>query len=534
MRYWAQQAIELCADIDDSSLEEPVQPLLEALDGLRDPRRIMVIGATGVGKSSILSHLANCSVIAKVPQEGLFMRWRYRNDTQEAVSSRFIPVENLDGLELVDTASCAEQSTRDVLLPIAVSSDVVIAVMDARASEQSPAWEILTELPEERLANCMIVLTYTDTMPASAAVELNATLRQLCRERLLKVLPIFQVCPTSSQGVDVFVDRVQEMLDGANGVRAVIRRVLDAAVNLMYKQGSVLKTRGDIARTDSGFLAGIEQEIDNFLAHQMQGVTECASRYADAVCRTRGMLRSRLRKNFGWLLSPVTLLRLELMGPTAEDFYYRSIKNDIINQQLDADSRFIHSCSLHWKHVRPRMKQALDCEIGDFPEEELSAELAQLRSGLEHDLYEPFRRQQIRSDFGKFFKEQIGWMRSFIIMVCFLLCVAGLLGFVGQDMLAVCTLLLTALVWILGTLTHLVISRHLPALVQHAEKIIAKGLNSIIQHLVQGLVVSRVSAYRRLYTSPRRKVAEREASLQPLMERHSDVYRQLRAAAPRI
>ena len=534
VRYWAQQAVELCEAIDDPSLAEPAQPVMQVMQGLNKPRRIVLVGGARSGKSALLSHMIGSAVPAAVAPEGPYLRWRFRCDDGDAAHSRFLPLENLEGLEVVDTQDCARPEVRDVLTEYLPGTDVVIAVVDARAPQESPVWELLAAVPEEGIAACMVALTYTDTMPAAAALELNETLRVIIRERLSRGLPVYQVCPTSAQGVEVFTARVQDALGTQGGVRAAIRRVMNAAVDLMYKQGSVLKVRGDVARTDSGFLAGIEQEIDNFLAHQLLGVPACAANYADAVRRACLPLARRLRRAFGFFLSPVTLLRLELMGAGAEEYFYRAIREDVLGQQRDSDQRFVHACSLHWKHVRPRMKQTLECEIGDFPEADINAELEQLRSGLAHDLHEPFNRQQVRADLGKFYKTQVGWMRSFVVLCCVLLTLAGLLGLLGQDMMAVGALVLAAAVWLLGSLTHLLVARHTRTLARHAESVISQRMDGMMPPLVKGVVVSRVSAYRRLYTMPRRKVAEHEATLQPLMTRHSEVYRQLRAAAPHV
>ena len=534
MRYWAQQAVELCEDIDDSTLHEPAQPVLHTIQQLRRPRRVIVIGGSRCGKSSLLAHMVGSPVPASAEWEGNYIRWRFRCEDGDASASRFLPIESLDGLELVDTADCAASSVQDELRGIVSGADVIIAVVDARTPAQSPAWELLSSLTEDECAACMVALTHTDTMPAAAALELNDTLRRICRERLVRSLPVYQVCPTSAQGVEVFTKRVQDALGAQRGVRSAIRAVVNAAVDLMYKQGSVLKVRGDVARTDSGFLAGIEQEIDNFLAHQLLGVPGCAANYADAVRRARMPLQRRLRRRFGFFLSPVTLLRLEYMGAGAEEFFCAAIRDDVLALQHDSDRQFIHACSLHWKHVRPRMKQTLECEIGDFPETDMAADLEQLRSGLAHDLREPFKRQQVRSSMSKFFKAQAGWMQTFIITCCFLLVVAGLLGFVGQDIMAVGTVVIATCIWMLGSLALLITARGIRPLVNRAEGVIFDNLKLRIQEIVKGVVVSRVSAYRRLYTAPRRKVAEHEATLQPLMERHSEVYRQLRAASPHL
>ena len=59
-------------------------------------------------------------------------------------------------------------------------------------------------------------------------------------------------------------------------------------------------------------------------------------------------------------------------------------------------------------------------------------------------------------------------------------------------------------------------------------------IKASIGSAVERLLVSRVAAYRRLYTEPREKVARHEASLGPLQHKHKDINMQLNAAAPRM
>lgn len=200
MRYWAQQAVALCDDIDDATLQEPAQPVLQNIRLLNTPRRIIVIGGSRCGKSSLLGHMAESAVPAAAEWEGNYVRWRFRCEDGDARASRFLPIDSLDGLELVDTVDCTAAPVQDELRELISGADVVIAVMDARAPAQSPAWELLASLAETEYAACMIALTHTDTMPAAEALELNDTMRQICRERLSRAIPVYQVCPTSAQG----------------------------------------------------------------------------------------------------------------------------------------------------------------------------------------------------------------------------------------------------------------------------------------------------------------------------------------------
>lgn len=535
VRYWARQAVDLCTDIDDPSLtEELTAPVEQTIRKMEQDRRVVLIGAAGSGKSSLLSLVAGSPLMAKVPMEGPYLRWRYRCTDGDASYSRFLPNESLMGLELVDTCACATPEDAAAVASMLKTADVVIAVVDARTPEQGPVWDLLTAIPEDELGFVMLALTHTDTVPPAVALQLNDDMRALCNSRLGRVVPVYQVCPTSPQGVEVFAARVLEAMESPNGIRADIRAVMNAAVELMYKQGSVLKKRDDVSRTDSGFLSGIEQEIDNFLSHQMQGVNACADQYADSVRRVRKQLCSYVRRRFGWFLSPVTLLRLELMGTRAENVYYHLLQRDVLKLQKEADEQFSIACASHWNNVRPRMKHTLEYEIGEFPAGALDAEMDKLRSSLARDLYQPFLQLQLRSDLGSFFKAQIPWMRFFFILVCMMMALAGFMGFLAQDMLALCTLVGALVMWLLASMVQMIVGAQV---LRRLDEVIAPlygSMRSHLQQVVQNLIISRVSAYRLLYTAPRRKVAEHEATLKPLKDRHSFVYSQLRGSLPHI
>lgn len=535
VRYWTRQAAELCVDIDEESLLPHLEPVAEAVNTMESDRRIVFFGGSGCGKSSLLSRVAGCPVMASAAWDTPHLCWRFRRPEHGADEcSRYIPEENLEGLALIDTKPCDTPEMAKTVQTLLPGADVAVAVVDARRYEAAPVWDILDALPENSVGTIMVALTFTDSLSAEATLELAEAMRELTRKRLGRVLPVYAVNPASDAAVESFTLRVQEALSAPGGIRASIRTVLNAGVDLLYKEGSVLKSRENVARMDSGFLAGIEQEIDNFLSHQMLGLKPCVSQYTDAVPRTLPGLLRKMRWGFGWVLSPVTLLRLEVYGAGTERAFYNMVRSDIGRAQQESDSRFCISCSGHWRSVRPRMKQTLECEIGDFPETELAAELAQLRSRMERELHQPFRAEKFRSTLSESFKKRAGWMQAFIVVCCLLMSLGGLLGFLGQDMLGVGCLLLAALVWGAGSVVHTLAFSHLSHEVAESAKGIQRSLNQLLENTVENLIVSRVAAYRRLYTTPRRKVAEHEATLKPLQERHSRILRQLRGEAPYI
>lgn len=535
MRYWAQQAVALCDDIDDESLADSKAAIEQSIERMGRDRRIVLIGASGSGKSALLAGMVGCPVLGRVAPSHHYLRWRYLNNDGDSDYCRFMAEPALAGMELVNTRGCEQPAVAEAVAPLLPAADVVIAVVDAREAQASPAWELMAPLPEEGGPACLVALTHVDELDAEHTVTLSDAVRGLCRERLGRVLPVYQINPVNAALAAEFGNKVMEVMESSSGgLRAAIRETMKCGSDLLYKQGSVLKARDAVARTDSGFLQGIEQEIDNFQTRQMQGVRNCVLNYAAAAQRSMPRLIHHLQRSMGWLLSPVVLIRLESYGPASENLYYRLVLDDVATQQEELDKQFVVSCGGHWRSVRPRMKQTLQCEIGDFPATSLESELEQLRTRLRSSLYEPFRHLKIRPAFASLFKCQVDWMRMMLVCFCIALILAGLLGFLSFENMAFIMLAVAAFFWVLGSLIHILVVRKICALIRtHAEPLYESLTTHLTDH-VQDMIVSRVAAYRRLYTEPRQRVAAYETSLAPLQQRQSEIFRQLRSAAPRV
>ena len=535
VRYWAQQAVELCSDIDDESLAESCSAVEKAVERMGEDRRVVLIGASGSGKSELLAGMVGCPVLGRISPTHHYLRWRYLNNGGDTEHCRFMPEPALAGMELVNTRGCEQPAVAEAVAPLLPGADVVVAVVDARSISASPVWEMMAPLPETGGPACLVVLTHTDALDAEHTVSLSETVRNLCRERVGRVLPVFQLNPTHSALAAEFGSRVMEAMESSSGgLRAAIRETMKCGSDLLYKQGSVLKTRDAVARTDSGFLQGIEQEIDNFLARQMQGVRNCVLNYAASAQRCMPRLIQHIRRSLGWFLSPVVLVRLESYGPASENLYYRLVLDDVASQQEELDKQFVVSCGGHWRSVRPRMKQTLQCEIGDFPAADLETELEQLRTRLQSSLYNPFRDLKIRSAFAALFKCQVDWMRFMVVCFCLSLILAGVSGFLDFNDLAIILLASAGGFWIFGSLIHYLVLRKICSLMRTSAEPLRENLAEHLGNLVQDMIVSRVAAYRRLYTAPRQRVAAYETSLAPLQQRQSEIFRQLRSAAPRV
>lgn len=526
--------MELCHAIEDPELEEHAEPVIEARNVLDHDRRIVLIGGGRCGKSSLLAGLLGAPTLASCAMEGHYTCWRYVCRDGDATASRFVPLPSLNGLELVDTADCADAQVRETCLALMRGAEVVIGVVDGRAPEASPVWDTLSDLTEQELSDCLLVITFTDTMGAEEALKLKDVLRDLCLSRVRFSLPLYFVCSGDARSMDTFRSRVQEAMLGPDGLRAAIRSLAERAADLVDKQSRILRVRRAASLTDNSFISSIDQEIDNFLSHQMLGLSAHQENLNAALKRVLPPLLQRVRSYFGHGLSPSTLLRLELLGADTDRALYRHMEEEVKEMQTESDRQFSMSCALHWRSVRPRMKKTIECEIGDFPEPDLENELGDLRKRLCGELYEPFANTGLRHQLFRLFIAQAGWMRACMIFICFLLTAAGALGFVGLDMPAVCCVASAAMVWLVGTIGSHLACRHICREVTRLAEGLRIAMELSMRGVLERLIVSRVAAYRRLYIRPRQKVARQDAMLEPLQQRQKEIYLQLRTLIPRL
>lgn len=534
VRYWSDQAVALCHDIEDEGLEEHAEPVRVAQEALLHDRRIIAIGGAGSGKSALLAGLAGAPAIARHQRESRYVCWRYACRDGDATCSRFLPLPYLNGLELVDTADCGDEETREMCRALLQGADVVIGVVDGRAPAASPVWELLATLPEESLRTCLLAVTHTDRLGAEEGLRLKDTLRELSRSRVNYPLPPYYVCPGDARGMETFRSRVQEAMLAPHGLRALVRGLAERAADLVDKQSRILRARRAASLTDNSFISGIDQEIDNIQNYQMQGLAGHQDSMSEALRRVLPPLLQRVRRYFGWGLSPSTLLRLELLGADTDRALYRQVEQEVQDMQTESDRQFAHLCARHWKDVRPRMKKTIECELGEFPEAELETELRELRKRLCGDLYEPFANTGLRHQLFSLFIAQAGWMRACLIFICFLLVAGGVLGFIGQDVPAVCCVASAALVWLGGTIGSQVACYHVCREVTKLTDELRASMELSMRGALERLIVSRVAAYRRLYTEPRQKVSRQNEMLEPLQQRQKEIYLQLRTLIPRL
>ncbi len=533
VRYWAHHVLDFWQSVEAARFTDQARELVRALEALQPERRVMVIGAPRSGKSSVAAGLLGSELPLRAPVTGACVRWRFRCSDGDLSDSRFLPKDELEGLEVVDTADCADAVCAERIESLFPRTDVLIATLDCRTMESSPCWEMLQKA-EGKVGAVILAITFTDLAEKEELLRIKGSIRLLCRDRL-KMRPVaLLVSPNEAESREAFAESVQEALDGPDGVRKVIRAAGQAAATLNKSICDVLDNRARVMSSNVDFLNGIETEISNFRSHQMAALKTWVENFVSTFESGRPRLLRRLRFSFGFFYSPVTLLRLDCFARATELAAYRSLVSELWQNLEEADARFVASCEAHWRSVRPRMLAGIDYELGDFPEKDLSTELLRVRSNLVRSLYRPFSDYRLQQKLRVHFKSCAAWMMNALRLICLAVLVAGLFGYFGQTAVATACLCFAALVWGAATLGHWLALRRICRDVTKDLEAFSPVFASAITGAIEEFLLSRVAAYRQLYNSPRMRIAHYEKTLAPLRARYPFLRDQLSAAFHRL
>lgn len=532
VRYWAARALVLCRKIDHDEPSEAEPGVLDALALLDAPRRIMVIGESGCGKSSLIAGLLGFACVAAHKFDGPYIRWRLECDDGNASSSRFLPTRQLERLEIVDTAGSENALTTEALPPLLSSADIVIAVFGGDNPWSPSTWELLSVLPEDSRAVRIVALTHCDRRPPEDVMGIKAQLRELSAKHLGIELPLYQVSPgghVQGSGLDVFSTRIQDTLDSPELLRADIRALYTATVKLMDEQASILRRRDQMLRTDSGFLTSIDREIDGFQHRQAESIPAQVQALGHIAHALVPQLAELVLANMGAVVTPGRVLHMERMGEWVDEHYYELVRAEVEKRQEAQDRTFLFACRENWDQVRPRMKQKLGSDIGDFPEKTLGADLLILRKELGRLIYKPLNKMGIKNFIAGLGKEQAAWMERIIYLVLIFVIIGGVIGTLGHNYMGLISLGAAVAIWLTGCgILQWEKSRLRRRIAEFAAPLQLLVVGYLEEPLRQ-LLVSRVSAYRKLYTKPRLKVARNAEQLAPLLKEHGEIYRALRS-----
>ena len=124
---------------------------------------------------------------------------------------------------------------------------------------------------------------------------------------------------------------------------------------------------------------------------------------------------------------------LHKLPPVIDEWFYELVKSGIEERHAYYNKEFLNICQTHWNHVRPRVKEQWDCDIGDFPAAKLQTDLEVYKERLGRSIYMPLKDFGIKPCLSKLFLDQEDVMRTEIKLMLLLVILGALLRAVSES-----------------------------------------------------------------------------------------------------
>lgn len=516
--------------------EELVREVLK--DALRLPR-VVVIGQTGAGKSSVLASLANEPAFATTKFDSIARKWQYSAPAKPEkedgiVTTGFFPSELLLDVELIDTAGFENPAVYSELPRLLERADVVVLALRANDGEGSAYWEWLATLPAEVVQRMVVALTFSDLLGYEALQAVKDGIRSVSSRMLGQELPLFPVTGVilegkPSPGIESLARRMDGMLTSTRPAASISAAVIAATSSLLQEQEKVLRNQERLTRLDAGFLAGIEQEINEMRRRIEMSLPSRLDVLCQFVQDCVPRLARKTSRQLGYLLSISRIGKFRRFAEVVDEWFYELLRIGVEERIEFHNREFLTACRDHWNSVRPRVQDKLDCEIGEFPEEVIKNRLNIYRQRLGLALYEPLRAFGVKSCLVKLYSGQECWMRRQMILIFLLLIASGVLGGLGENLAGLVLLGLGILFWVLAAIALIFVRMRLTSQIEEAAKDLPLVVRDELQIPLYESMVSGVVDYRKLFRTLRGLVDVGAEQVAPLLDEHSKMFYKLSA-----
>ncbi len=508
----------------------------QALKACCAPQNVTVIGLTGSGKSSTLDALAGDKFCALSDGAATVTCWHYAPTQQplpyDWAERRFFPSDALLNLEFRDTVGLEDEAVQQKLSIILPSADVIPVVVSATDGVNPALWDYLASLDAELYPRMVLTLTHAETLPYEQAQALKEALRAASRESLGIQLPLYPVTPAgdrAGEGVEALRNHVQEILTARPMTDGRVKNLLDTTAQLLNEQEEVLKARNRLSRLDTGFLSTIDREIDRI---QLQMEDEMPARlkaYADYVQENVSRLGKKSARQLGRVLSIRRSMVIDRFPPFIDEWFYEVVRAGLEQSHGNYNKDFLNVCRDHWNHVRPRVKDQWNCDIGDFPAAKLQADLDEYKKRLACALYKPLQDFGIKPCLTNLFREHGSVMRVEVRIILILITLAGLLGSFGENTAAFACLGLTVIVWLCCNVGLAWMGYKLNKEIVNAASEMHIAVECGLRAPLHEAMISGLSDYRKLYLDIRTQVAIYAEQLAPLTSAWYNLFYKLEA-----
>ena len=371
---------------DQSALEDD-----DIAESLVSPYLFTACGEVNAGKSTLLNGIFGSEVCAANETSAAApLRWfRYGDKTRNKevtpqVEECYRPVEFLKRFNLIDAPGAHssvndQQQSAERFFP---ASDLIFWVIPESNPWGASLWDFISSQSETILQKSVLILEQKDSGDRSDIEIILGHVRDLARQRLGHVPPIFPVSseaalqaklanPVDSElwlqsGYPELEQYIADAVDHSPARQKMLVDIRRAIADVLRDIERAVEQRASQLKDNEQFLRGLESEVDGERKSHSSDFDLKFAEMREVFAGTNKECKRYVRRKLGFWSTLKSLFTAENTSKTIEACLADSIESSVEAQANIDGGHLVADCRKHWETVRPRVKKKLSIHLDDF------------------------------------------------------------------------------------------------------------------------------------------------------------------------
>ena len=371
---------------DQSSLKND-----DITEGLVSPYLFIACGEVNAGKSTLLNGIFGSEVCAANGASGAArLRWfRYGDKSRNKeitpqVEECYRPVEFLKHFNLID-APGARSSANDqpqIAERFFPASDLIFWVIPESNPWGASLWDFISTQPEMILQKSVLILQQKDSGDRSDIEIILGHVRDLARQRLSHVPPVFPVSSEAAlqaklanpidaelwhqSGYPELEQYIAEAVDHSPARQRMLLDIRRAIADVLRNIERAVEQRASQLKDNEQFLRGLEAEVDGERKSHSSDFDLKFAEMREVFAGKNKECKRYVRRKLGFWSTLKSLFTAENTSKIIETCLADSIESSVEAQANIDGGHLVDDCRKHWETVRPRVEKKLSIHLDEF------------------------------------------------------------------------------------------------------------------------------------------------------------------------